>query len=153
MAINEDKNMKNMRRVAFTALGCIFFALALSGLTARADDHGFTVFMEDGGWCWYQDPRAIIHDGKLFMGAVKGGGDGEALIGVYDLEARQSLGTVTAQAAFDHDDHNAPVFHVRPDGGVLATYAKHNRDPFHYSRISDPSNPNTSACPRIPRTR
>ena len=141
MAINEDKNMKNMRRVAFTALGCIFFALALSGLTARADDHGFTVFMEDGGWCWYQDPRAIIHDGKLFMGAVKGGGDGEALIGVYDLEARQSLGTVTAQAAFDHDDHNAPVFHVRPDGGVLATYAKHNRDPFHYSRISDPSNP------------
>jgi hypothetical protein len=34
--------------------------------------------MEGGGWCWYQDPRAIIHDGKLFIGAAKGNGTGPA---------------------------------------------------------------------------
>ena len=27
-----------------------------------------TTFMEDGGWCWYQDPRAVISNDKLVMG-------------------------------------------------------------------------------------
>lgn len=101
----------------------------------------YTTFMKDGGWCWYQDPRAIIHDGKLFMGSVKGHDTGPALVGVYDLAENRPLGTVLMQDNFDHDDHNSPVFHVRPDGSVLATYAKHNRDRFHYSRISKPSDP------------
>ncbi len=75
------------------------------------------------------------------MGAVQGHGSGPALVGVYDLAERRPLGTVVMQDHFDHDDHNSPVFHVRPDGAVLATYAKHNREPFHYSRISDPADP------------
>lgn len=133
--------MKYLRRNTLTKRVSVCLALSLSGLNAQTENDGLTVFMEDGGWCWYQDPRAIIHDGKLFIGSVKGGGDGEALISVYDLDANQSLGKVIAQAAFDHDDHNAPVFHARPDGSVLATYARHNRDAFHYSRISDPSDP------------
>jgi hypothetical protein len=116
--------------------------LTLDGAVAAANSpQPFTTFMKDGGWCWYQDPRAIIHDGKVFIGSVKGGGDGQALIGIYDLETKQALGNITAQGAFDHDDHNAPVFYARPDGSVLATYAKHNRDRFHYSRISKPSHP------------
>lgn len=98
-------------------------------------------FMQDGGWCWYQGPRAIIHDGKLFMGAVKGHDSGPALVGIYDLKENKPLGSVVMQDDFEHDDHNSPTFHVRPDGGVLAVYAKHNTDQFHYSRISDPSNP------------
>ena len=106
-----------------------------------ADSHDFTVFMKDGGWCWYQSPRAIVHDDTLFIGAVKGNGSGPALVGVYDLEAGKPLGTVTMQDKFDRDDHNSPVFFVRPDGGVLATYARHHREQFHYSRISDPSDP------------
>jgi rhamnogalacturonyl hydrolase YesR len=100
-----------------------------------------TTFMEDGGWCWYQDPRAIVHDGKLFIGSVKGNGSGPALVGVYDLQAYKPLGTALMQDNFDRDDHNSPVFHVRPDGSVLAVYARHSREVFHYSRISDPSNP------------
>jgi len=98
-------------------------------------------FMEDGGWCWYQDPRAIIHDGKLFMGTVKGNGSGPAQVGVYDLANDKSLGTVLMQDNFGKDDHNSPVFHIRPDGNLLATYAKHGREKFHYSRISDPADP------------
>lgn len=98
-----------------------------------------SVFMNDGGWCWFQDPRALIHDGKLFIGSVKGNGSGPALVGIYDLEKGKPLGNALMQDNFDRDDHNSPVFHVRPDGSVLATYAKHGKDTFHYSRISDPS--------------
>ena len=127
-----------------------FIASALFGQVAEsasydrgADKHGFTVFMKEGGWCWYQDPRAIVHDDKLFIGSVRGNGEGEALVGVYDLGAGKPLGTATLHTKFDRDDHNSPVFHVRPDGRILAVYARHSRDYFHYSRLSDLSNPLT----------
>lgn len=106
-----------------------------------ADSHGLSVFVENGGWCWFQDPRAIVHDGKLFVGSVRGNGDGGAFVGVYDLEANAPIGTVTMHTHFGRDDHNSPVFHVRPDGAILAVYARHGRDRFHYSRLSDPSDP------------
>ncbi len=98
-------------------------------------------FMKDGGWCWFQDPRAIIHKDKLFIGTVKGNGSGQALVGVYDLLEQKLLGTVLMQDHFNKDDHNSPVFHIRPDSSVLVTYAKHGREKFHYSRISDPADP------------
>lgn len=105
------------------------------------DPHQFTVFMKEGGWCWFQDPRAIVHDGTLFIGSIQGNGSGDALVGVYDLRQNKARGTVTMHEGFDRDDHNSPVFHLRPDGGVLAVYAKHHIDRFHYSRVSSPSDP------------
>ena len=106
-----------------------------------ADPHSFTVFMKDGGWCWYQDPRAIIHDGKLLLGAVRGTGSGPALVGVYDLRQHQQLLTAVMHDTFKHDDHNAPVLYARPDGGVLAVYALHGNNRLHYYRISTPEAP------------
>ena len=97
-----------------------------------------TTFMKDSGWCWFQDPRAIIHQGKLLIGSVKGSGGGEALIGIYDLQAGKPLGSFVAHDNFDRDDHNSPVFYARPDGSILAMYARHSREKFHYYRISDP---------------
>lgn len=125
---------------------CLSGALCAALLPAAeydraADRHGFKVFMEHGGWCWFQDPRAIAHGGKLFIGSVRGNGSGPALVGIYDLARDKPLGTVVMRDHFDRDDHNSPVFHVRPDGGILATYARHHRDRFHYSRFSDPSDP------------
>lgn len=95
--------------------------------------------MRDAGWCWYQDPRAIIHQGKLFIGSVRGNGNGDALVGIYDLQAGKSLGNFVMHEKFDRDDHNSPVFYVRPNGSVLAMYARHSREKFHYFRISDPN--------------
>ena len=105
-----------------------------------SDPHQFTVFLKEGGWCWFQDPRAIIHNEHLFIGSVQGNGSGSALIGIFDLEAGNALGTVVAKEDFDHDDHNSPVFYPRPNGSVLAMYARHGREKLHYFRISDRKN-------------
>ena len=102
-----------------------------------ADMHDLTVFMHEGGWCWYQDPRAIAHDGKLLIGAVQGNGSGPALVGLYDLKAMKRIGTVTMHDNFQRDDHNSPVFFARPDGSVLAMYARHGQNKVHYYRISN----------------
>ena len=132
---------------AFLAAGSEVYKLVGGKIPDRSletpVDRGYELipFMEDGGWCWYQDPRAIIHDGKLFVGAIKGSGSGPAQVGIYDLKAYKPLGTVLMHDNFDRDDHNAPAFHVRPDGSVLAVYARHSHENVHYSRISDPADP------------
>ena len=108
---------------------------------SAADPHGFKVFMKDGGWCWYQDPRVMIHQGKLLIGSVQGNRTGPAVVGLFDLEADQPLGKVVMRDNFKRDDHNAPVFYRRPDGSVLAMYALHGNNRDHYYRISSPHDP------------
>ncbi|MEI8607172.1 glycoside hydrolase family 88 protein [Pseudoalteromonas sp. B160] len=96
--------------------------------------------MHNAGWCWFQDPRAIIQNGKLIIGSVAGNGVGDAAVGVYDLDKKQLLGRTTLKTEFDHDDHNSPVFYARPDGSVLTVYARHNSEKAHYYRISNSDN-------------
>ena len=95
----------------------------------------------EGGWCWFQDPRAIVRGDHLLMGSVQGNGGGAALVGVYDLVGRKSLGSVVLNPNFGRDDHNSPVFYLRPDGRVLAVYALHGKEKVHYYRVSDRESP------------
>ena len=111
------------------------------GYDRAADPHKFTVFMKESGYCWFEDPRVIVNNGKLLIGAVQGNGSGPAHVGVYDLDANKSLGTVLMQDNFDLDDHNSPVFYARPDGRILSVYAKHHKEGKFYYRISEPNNP------------
>lgn len=92
--------------------------------------------MHDGGWCWYQDPRAVIHNGKLIIGATSGV-SGDIRVGVYDLEKGSAIGEAVLHKNFEVDDHNTPAFFVRPDGRVLAMYAKHGKEKIHYYCLSD----------------
>lgn len=108
-----------------------------------SDNHEFLLFMRDSGWCWFQDPRAIIHQDMLYIGSVKGNRAGEAMVGIYDLGANSMLGDVVLHPNFDRDDHNSPVFYARKDGSILSTYARHGRDKFHLSRVSKPGEPLT----------
>jgi hypothetical protein len=98
------------------------------------------VFLRNGGWCWYQDPRALIQGDQLVIGSVEGNGSGDAVVGIYDLAEGQIEGRVVLHREFRHDDHNAPVFYPRPDGSLLAVYALHSNDRKHYYRISEPGN-------------
>lgn len=97
-------------------------------------------FMHNSGWCWFQDPRAIINNRKLVIGGVAGNGQGEAAIGVYDLSKSEILGRTIIANNFDHDDHNSPAFYARPDGKLLTVYAKHSTESKHYYRISNTEN-------------
>ena len=99
-------------------------------------------FARNGGWCWFQDPRAIIHNGKLIVGSVSGSGSqaGDVRCSVCDLKAGSDLGTFVLHPKLQSDDHNAPAFYARPDGRILAVYAYHT-SPAHYYRISEPDDP------------
>lgn len=135
------KTMKNTIMCCLVTLWLLVGVPAWSVPTSGVDGVKLETYMKNGGWCWFQDPRAICHDGKLFIGGIHGQGKGEAVVGVYDLDQGKILGRVVLNPEFDHDDHNAPVFHVRPDGRILAIYARHHRDRFHYLRVSEASNP------------
>jgi len=99
-------------------------------------------FARNGGWCWFQDPRAVIHDGKLIVGSVSGSGPraGDVRCSVYDLEADRDLGTFILHSKLEADDHDTPAFYARPDGRVLAMYAYHS-GPTHFFRLSEPGDP------------
>ncbi|EWH11497.1 glycosyl hydrolase family protein [Catenovulum agarivorans DS-2] len=97
-----------------------------------------TTFMHDGGWCWYQDPRAIIHQDKLIIGGISGQ-SGDIRVSVFDLKNNKIIGETVLDAAFEVDDHNAPVFYMRPDNRLVATWATHGKEKVHYYRISAPN--------------
>ena len=93
------------------------------------------VFLRDAGWCWYQDPRALISRGKLVVGGISGQ-SGDIRVGVVDLETGKVLGEVTLDEGFEVDDHNAPVFYRRADNSLLAIWAMHGKEDKHYYAIS-----------------
>ncbi|SDW34387.1 Rhamnogalacturonyl hydrolase YesR [Lutibacter oricola] len=99
----------------------------------------FTTFMNDGGWCWYQDPRAIINNGKLVIGGLSGQ-SGDVKVSVYDLETNTNKGTVVLDKNFQADDHDVPALYARPDGSILSVWAKHGNEKIHHYNISSPSN-------------
>lgn len=105
-----------------------------------SSDQPIKTFMYNGGWCWFQDPRVIIQNGQLIIGGVAGNGRGEAAVGIYDLKKDNILGRVVVHESFDRDDHNSPVFYVRPDGSLLTMYARHSKENKHYYRISSVDN-------------
>ncbi len=94
-------------------------------------------FMTHGGWCWYQDPRAIISNGKIVIGGLDGM-SGDVNIGVFDLKTERAVGQTCLHKALQADDHNAPALYARPDGSILAVWAKHGNEKHHYYAISSP---------------
>lgn len=137
----------------FLLSGAEIVRLLRSGVELPADDyspeaqdanlpHGVRLFAQNGGWCWFQDPRAIIHEDKLVVGSVSGSGEerGDLRVSVYDLKADQDLGTVVLHPKLQSDDHCAPAFYARPDNRILAIYNLHS-SPKHYYRISAPGDP------------
>ncbi len=113
--------------------------LTKSGQSIRPE--GTKTFITNGGWCWFQDERAIMQGNKLVVGAIAGKGAGDVKVATYDMNESKHLGTAILRANFERDDHNAPVFCALPNGQVLTVYEEHflRRDPHHYFRISAPN--------------
>ena len=96
-------------------------------------------FQTNGGWCWYQDPRVIINNGKLIVGGIDGI-SGNVRASIFDLETKKLDGEVDLHKNFQRDDHDAPVFYVREDGSLLSMWAKHGDDKIHRIKIADKDN-------------
>lgn len=94
-------------------------------------------FNDNGGWCWFQDERAILAGNVLLIGSVAddAGTDGEERggnveVSVYDLAGRKLLGRVILHEHLQGDDHATPALLALPDGRILAVYARHGSDRF-----------------------
>lgn len=109
------------------------------------------VFNDNGVWCWFQDERAIVHNGKLIIGSIAdaSGTDGAARDGnvevvEYDMNAGGASVRTVLHANYNSDDHAAPAFLPLPDNRILAVYAKHGNDAYIRYRIS--TNPNEATA-------
>ena len=87
----------------------------------------------DGAWCWFQDERAVIYDGKMTVASITRSGDVQAT--TWDF-AKGSIFVKTLRPDFTGDDHNVAALLVRRDGRLVAFYAKHHREPRMYYRVT-----------------
>ncbi len=98
----------------------------------------------NGTWTWFNDERALWHQGKLFAGYVRS--DGNPGVTRYDpgtgIAHHVNFGTASS---VEVDDHNNPSFTVLPDGRILAVYSKHGSASAFYSRISTSNSPTSLA--------
>jgi hypothetical protein len=105
------------------------------------------VLTDDGGWCWFESPRALFYGNYLIVGSVASGfrdaarrGDIEAI--AHDLRSGQTR-VVELHDRLELDDHDSPAWLVRPDGRLLTMYARHGTENQFYYRISEPNDPLT----------
>lgn len=104
----------------------------------------------NGAWCWFQDERVIVNtndatDPVLMFTAVSASTDDEQEQGDldfywYGLNSRQS-GVVELHDRLGQDDHNVAALFQLPNGQTLAAYARHHKDLYTYSRLSDQGDP------------
>jgi hypothetical protein len=98
------------------------------------------VLTNDAGYCWFEDPRALFVGQSLVVGSVASGwedaskrGDIESI--VYDFDSGETS-VSELHDRFELDDHDSPAYVLRPDGKLLAMYAKHGSENHSYYRVS-----------------
>ncbi len=105
-----------LRRISILASILIICALCLAVEPKE--------IVENGGWCWFQDERAIFEDSDtLLLGSVKTpSGDIDA--SSWNLKTGETK-THTLSKDFNCDDHAAPAFLKLSNGEVLAVWSSH----------------------------
>src|SRR5436190_18507315 len=99
----------------------------------------FAVLTVDGAWTWYNDPRALFHNGILYFGYVRNA-DGAAALSAFNPVTGVKTDLWTASRT-EKDDHDNPGLLVRQDGTILALNARHGTDQFFAYRYSTSTNP------------
>ncbi|MFT4176727.1 MAG: BNR-4 repeat-containing protein [Luteolibacter sp.] len=89
----------------------------------------------DGAWTWFNDERAIIHQGSILCGYVRE--DGHYGVTRYDPGSGKSHHSViSTEESRQKDDHNNPSLTPLSDGKILALYSRHSRGRKLYQRTS-----------------
>jgi hypothetical protein len=121
-----------------TILSCCALSLAVASAQAAPS---VIVLNDDGGWCWFEDERAIVHEGRLFVGTIAAGKrdpsrKGNVEVTTLDLSTRAIERSVLHER-FQIDDHASPALVVRGDGRLLAMYCKHGGENRIYYRVGE----------------
>jgi autotransporter-associated beta strand protein len=99
----------------------------------------FVILANDGAWTWFNDPRALFHNGTLYFGYDRAA-DGKTVLSALNLQS----GNVTnlwASSYSQTDDHDVPGLLVKDDGTMLAIYSRHQSDQYFFYRLSTSTNP------------
>jgi autotransporter-associated beta strand protein len=102
----------------------------------------FATLVSDGAWTWYNDPRALFHNGKLYVGYVRAANSKTAL-NVFDLATGQTS-NLWYSGFTQLDDHNNPGLLSKQDGRLLAIYSRHLSDQYFAYRRSTSTDPAAS---------
>ena len=114
--------------------------LSVAGLAGAAGAQtNFATVATDGAWTWYNDPRALFHNGKLYVGSVRAA-TGKTALDVFDLTTGMSS-NLWVSGFTQLDDHNNPGLCAKEDGTLLAIYSRHISDPYFAYRTSISTNP------------
>ncbi len=118
--------------------GCLLPA-AGQPLDGPAPPDEVLVLKRNGGWCWYQDERALVVGEKLLIATVAGvtrdgSNRGDVQVTTYDMPSGEAA-TFTLAPEFQSDDHDVPALLALPDGRILASYETHgSRAGEHFMR-------------------
>ncbi|MEY4387902.1 MAG: hypothetical protein RLY20_3185, partial [Verrucomicrobiota bacterium] len=92
----------------------------------------FATLIGDGAWTWYNDPRALFLNGKLYLGYVRA--DGKSALNVFNLSTGASS-NLWISGFTEVDDHDNPGLLVKQDKTLLAVYSRHGTaNTFSYRR-------------------
>jgi hypothetical protein len=97
-----------------------------------------TIVAQDAGWCWFQNPRAVVIGTKVWAGYVCSGYEDESKRGQvrlveYETRSQRSREHIIfdprskEEADAWCDDHNAPCLVILPDGSLLAAFTQHHK--------------------------
>src|ERR1051325_1077303 len=117
----------------------LIFLLGVGSPTLSIAQTNLAILTPDGAWTWYNDPRAVFHNGILYFGYVRNA-DGESVLSAFDPQTGHKTDLFTSTRT-EKDDHNVPGILVRQDGTMLAIYARHGTDQFFAYRYSNNTNP------------
>jgi hypothetical protein len=92
---------------------------------AASAPESLRLLVPEGGWCWFQDERAIVVGSTVVLGSVKSPtGD----IDAHAWDPRTgAVRTFTLDPRHESDDHNVPALLALPDGRILAGWGNHGR--------------------------
>ncbi len=117
-------------------------AVALFNISARAQTN-FAVLINDGAYTWYNDSRALFHNGQLYFGYVRAA-DSKTTLSVFNLQSGLTT-NLWASAFTQLDDHNNPGLLAKSDGTLLAIFSRHISDQYFAYRRSSVTNPVSAA--------
>ncbi len=119
-----------IQKIPTYVLFSLVFGLVFQ-LKVTAQQSGYLT--NDGTWCWFSDPRAVMIDGKVVTGWVKENGTVEAA--QFDL-SDQSTTTSELYFMLEKDDHNNPAFATTASGDAIVMYTRHAFKDLFINRLT-----------------